>query len=98
MLEGRLFSREGLANATDWMEIRPDDPANRGEYGLGLFRSRYDGFSAVGHTGSLPGGGAIMQYITELDVYMGAVMNTDLDADGASGLLVRIRRALLNDS
>ncbi len=22
MLEGRLFSREGLANATDWMEIR----------------------------------------------------------------------------
>ena len=32
------------------------------------------------------------------DVYIGAVMNTDLDADGASGLLVRIRRALLNDS
>jgi D-alanyl-D-alanine carboxypeptidase len=98
MLEGRLFSPEGLANATDWMEIRPGDDANRGEYGLGLFRSRHDGFSTVGHTGSLPGGGAIMQYIPELDIYIGAVTNTDLDADGASDLVVRIRRALLNDS
>jgi D-alanyl-D-alanine carboxypeptidase len=98
MLEGRLFSPEGLANATDWMEIRPGDDANRGEYGLGLFRSRHDGFSTVGHTGSLPGSGAIMQYIPELDIYIGAVTNTDLDADGASDLVVRIRRALLNDS
>jgi CubicO group peptidase (beta-lactamase class C family) len=97
MLEARLFSREGLANATDWMEIRPGDDANRGEYGLGLFRSRHDGFSTVGHTGSLPGGGAIMQYIPELDVYIGAVTNTDLGAAGASALVERVRWTLLNE-
>ena len=97
MLEGRLFSHEGLANATDWMEIRPGDAANRGEYGLGLFRSRHDGFSTVGHTGSLPGGGAITQYIPELDVYIGAVTNTDLGAVGASDLVERVRWALLNE-
>lgn len=97
MLEGRLFSREGLANATDWMEIRPGDPDDRREYGMGLFRSPHDGFSTVGHTGALPGGGAIMQYIPELDVYVGAVTNTDLGAVGASDLVVQVRRALLNE-
>ena len=97
MLEGRLFSSGALAKATDWMAIRPDDPRNNGQYGLGLFRSRHDGFSTIGHTGSLPGSGAIMQYIPELDVYIGAVMNTDLDAAGASALVTRIRQALLNE-
>ncbi len=96
MLEERLFSSEGLANATDWMEIRPGNPANRDSYGMGLYRSTYDDFYAVGHTGSLPGGGAIVQIIPELDVYIGAVTNTDLGADGASDLVVRVRGALLN--
>jgi D-alanyl-D-alanine carboxypeptidase len=94
LLEGRLLSGEGLAKATDWMETRPE--GGGGEYGLGLFRSRREGFSTVGHTGAMPGSGAVMQYIPEIDVYIGAVTNTDLTGAGASALPDRIRRALLN--
>ncbi len=97
MLEAHLFSDARLAEATDWMEIRSGTNTNSAEYGFGLLRSRHDGFSTIGHTGSLPGSGAIMQYIPELDVYIGAVMNTDLDAVGASALVKRARRALLNE-
>jgi D-alanyl-D-alanine carboxypeptidase len=93
MLEGRLLSGEGLTKATDWRETRPD--GGGGQYGLGLFRSRREDFSAIGHTGAMPGSGAVMQYIPELDVYIGAVTNTDLTGPAASALPERIRRALL---
>lgn len=96
MLEERLFSGEGLASATDWMENRPGDPG-AGEYGMGLFRSRYEAFSTVGHTGLMPGSGAVMQWIPELDVYIGAVTNTDLTGAAASALPKRVREALLNE-
>ena len=65
--------------------------------GLGLLRIQYDGFSTAGHTGSLPGSIAIMQYIPEFDVYIGAVTNTDPDYVGAPKLVERIRWALLNE-
>ncbi len=92
MLGGRLLSEEAPAAATDWMEIRPGGA----EYGMGLFRSRFEeGFTAVGHTGAMPGGGAVMQYLPELDVYIGAVTNTDLTGEAASELVKRVRGALL---
>jgi len=96
MLEGRLFSEEGLANATDWMEIEPGDVVESGEYGLGLFRNQYEGYTTVGHDGALPGAGSVMQYIPGLDVYVGAVTNTDRDYVAAPDLVERVRRALLN--
>ena len=37
-----------------------------------------------------------MQYIPELDVYVGAVTNTDRDYVAAPDLVERVRRALLN--
>ena len=98
MLEGRLLSREGLANATDWMEIEPGDVVRSGEYGMGLLRIEYDGFSTVGHTGSLPGSMAIMQYVPEFDLYVGAVTNTDRDYVGAPKLVKRVIWALLDES
>ena len=64
---------------------------------MGLMRIRYDEFSTVGHTGALPGSGAIMQYIPELDVYIGAVTNTEFDDIGASALVERVRWTLLNE-
>lgn len=97
MLEERLFSRQGLDRATDWMANRPGDPAAGDAYGMGLMRSRYGGFSTVGHTGAMPGSGAIVQHVPELDVYIGAVTNTDLTAAGATALVERVRRALLNE-
>jgi CubicO group peptidase (beta-lactamase class C family) len=96
MLEGRLFSEEGLANATGWMEIEPGDVVESGEYGLGLFRNQYEGYTTVGHDGALPGSGSVMQYIPGLDVYVGAVTNTDRDYVAAPDLVERVRRALLN--
>jgi len=97
LLEGRLLSREGLSNATDWMEIEPGDIVTEGEHGMGLFRHRYDGFCTVGHTGSLPGSLSLMQYIPELDVYIGAGTNNDRVRGGGPGLVERIRWALLNE-
>jgi len=93
MLEGRLFSQARLENATDWMQTRPDG----GNYGMGLYQSRNDDFITVGHNGALPGGGSVNQYIPELDVYVGAVMNTDADRTEAPNLAERVRSALLNE-
>lgn len=97
MLEGRLFSEQGVAEATEWVAIEPGDIVGGGEYGLGLFRIPYDGFTTVGHDGGLPGSGAVMQYIPELDVYIGAVTNTDKDLVEAPQLVERVKRALLNE-
>lgn len=90
MLEGRLFSREMLEEATDWS----DD----GDYGMGLYYNQYDGFITVGHDGGLPGGGSVNQYIQDLDVYVGAVRNTDSDWVEAPDLVERVRSALLNEA
>ena len=89
MLEGRLFSQARLENATDWY--------GGGDNGMGLYRSRYDDFTTVGHNGSLPGGGSVCQYIQDLDVYVGAVRNTDSDWVSAPDLVERVRRALLDE-
>jgi len=97
MLEGRLLSPEGLAKATDWMAMEPGDVVGSRDYGMGLVRIQYDGFSTVGHTGSLPGSLTTMQYIPELDVYIAAVSNTDRDYVGAPGLVKRVTWALLNE-
>lgn len=97
MLEGRLLSREGEANATDWREIETGHNVSRA-YGMGLLQVRYDGFRTVGHTGSLPGSMAIMEYIPELDVYISAVTNADPDYVVAPKLVERVRWALLNES
>jgi D-alanyl-D-alanine carboxypeptidase len=94
MLEGRLFSQARLENATDWMQTRPDG----GNYGMGLYQSLYDDFFTVGHNGALPGGGSVNQYIPELDVYVGAVMNTDADWKELPDLVERVRGALLNEA
>ena len=90
MLEGRLFSEESLEHATDWSES--------GDYGMGLYFSEYDGFITVGHDGGLPGGGSVNQYIPDLDVYVGAVMNTDPDWVEAPDLMERVRSALLDEA
>ncbi len=93
MLEGRLFSEDGLARA---MDRRPSLPGE--EYGMGLFRIEYDGYTTVAHDGLLPGGGSEMRYIPELDVYIGAVTNTDRDILSDTPILTeRVKRALLNE-
>jgi D-alanyl-D-alanine carboxypeptidase len=96
MLEGRLFSGEAMGRATDWMATAPGDSGSE-EYGMGLSRSRHDGYTTVGHNGALPGGGSVMQYIPELDVYVGAVMNADADDVEAPDLVERVKRALRNE-
>jgi len=90
MLEGRLFSQARLENAMDWPE--------GGNYGMGLYRSHYDGYITLGHDGGLPGGGSVNQYIPDLDVYVGAVRNTDPDPAEAPNLIERVRSALLNET
>jgi D-alanyl-D-alanine carboxypeptidase len=97
MLEGRLLSGDALAYATDWMEIEPGDVVEDGEYGMGLFRFEREGTTTIGHGGSLPSGGSVMQYIPDLDVYICAVRNTDMDRAEAPGFVERVRRALLNE-
>jgi D-alanyl-D-alanine carboxypeptidase len=96
-LEGDLCSEEGVANATEWLAIDPGDIVGEGEYGLGLFRRQYDGFTTVGHDGGLPGSGSVMRYIPELDVYIGAVTNTDSDYVELPDLVERVHAALLNE-
>ena len=93
MLEGRLFSEDGVAKAMDWR------PSLRGEeYGMGLFRIEYDGYTTVAHDGLLPGGGPEMRYIPEFDVYIGAVTNTDRDILSDAPILTeRVMQALLNE-
>jgi len=97
MLEGRLFSAQALAKATDWREIEPGDIVGSGEYGMGLFRNRHETYTTIGHDGALPGGGSVMKYLTELDVYVGAVTNTDRDWGDFPTLEERVRRALLKE-
>jgi D-alanyl-D-alanine carboxypeptidase len=100
MLEGCLFSEEGLANATDFIEIEPSEINAKADYGLGLFRKHYEahGFTTIGHDGSAPGHWAVMQYIPEVDVYIGAVTNSDKDAGGGTELVARVKAAVLNES
>jgi hypothetical protein len=66
-----------MAKACHGAQKKPGDAVGEGEYGLGLFRRQYDGFTTVGHDGGLPGSGSVMRHIAELDVYIGAVTNTD---------------------
>ena len=96
-LEGRLCSEAGIANATDWLATEPGDIVGEEEYGLGLSRLQYDGFTTVGHDGGLPGSGTVMRYIPELDVYIGAVTNTDSDYVELPDLIERVHAALLNE-
>ena len=96
-VEGQLFSGESLTRVKDWMAIEPGDIVSRGEYGLGLFRHHYDGYTSIGHGGALPGGGSHMEYIPEFDVYISAVINTDRDRVAAPSLTERVRRALFNE-
>jgi D-alanyl-D-alanine carboxypeptidase len=96
-LEGHLCSEAGLANATEWLAIDPGDVVGEGEYGLGLFRRQHDGFTTVGHDGALPGSGSVMRYIPELDVYIGAVTNTDSNYAELPHLVERVHAALLNE-
>jgi D-alanyl-D-alanine carboxypeptidase len=96
-LEGHLCSEEGVTRATEWVAIEPGDVVGEGEYGLGLFRRQHDGFSTVGHDGALPGSGSVMRYIPELDVYIGAVTNTDSNYADLPDLVERVYAALLNE-
>ena len=79
------------------MAIEPGDVVGEGEYGLGLFRREYDGFTTVGHDGGLPGSGSVMRYIPELDVYIGAVTNTDSNYADLPDLVERVHAALVNE-
>jgi D-alanyl-D-alanine carboxypeptidase len=97
-LEGRLCSEQGIASATAWVAIEPGDVVGEGEYGLGLFRREYDGFTTVGHDGGLPGSGSVMRYIPELDVYIGAVTNTDSNYADLPDLAERVHAAFLNEA
>jgi D-alanyl-D-alanine carboxypeptidase len=97
-LEGRLCSEEGLAAATEWLAVEPGDIANQEEYGLGLSRKHYESFTTVGHEGALPGSASVMQYIPELDVYIGAVTNTDKDYVEVPDLVERVHAALIDTS
>ena len=63
-----------------------------------MSRNHYDDFTTVGHNGALPGSGSAMQYIPELDVYIGAVTNTDSDPVEAPDLVERVKAALLNET
>ena len=93
MLNAQLFSTDGLALVTDWM---PEGENSDYEYGMGLSTQEHLLYQSVGHNGSLPGGGAIMQYIPEMDVYVSAVRNTDPDPVDVSDLVSRVFLALLN--
>jgi D-alanyl-D-alanine carboxypeptidase len=95
-LEGHLCSEQGVANATEWVVVEPGDVVGEGEYGLGLFRRQCDGFTTVGHDGGLPGSGSVMRYIPELDVYVGAVTNTDSNYADLPDLVERVHAALVN--
>ena len=98
MLQGLLFSEEALALATDWIEIEPGDVVSAGEYGMGLMRIENDDNVFIGHDGALPGGGSVMKYIPNLDVYVGAVINTDRDwGSEAPDLVERVVSALLDE-
>jgi D-alanyl-D-alanine carboxypeptidase len=96
-LEGRLCSEAGIADATEWLPIEPGDLVGEEEYGLGLSRRQYDGFTTLGHDGGLPGSGSAMRYIPELDVYIGAVTNTDSNYAELPDLVERVYAALLNE-
>jgi D-alanyl-D-alanine carboxypeptidase len=89
LLGGELYSAEALALVQDWM---PHDSATSGDsgYGLGLYRGLHDGYTTIGHDGGMPGGQAKMQYIEELDTYIGAVTNTDPDRVEEPGLVERV--------
>jgi D-alanyl-D-alanine carboxypeptidase len=96
LLGGELCSAEALALVQDWM---PNDSVNSGSfgYGLGLHRSQHDGYTTIGHGGDSPGCEAIMTYIEELDTYVGAVTNTDLDSVSEPCLVERVWTVLKDE-
>ena len=97
MLQGLLFSEQAMENALDWRLVEPGDIVSAlvQEYGMGLGKSKVSDYICIGHDGELPGAGSYMRYFPELDVYIGAVFNTDLDrGTGTPDLSERIISAL----
>lgn len=98
LLNGKLYSAEALALARDWMPNGGVVPGDFG-YGLGLRREQHDGYTTIGHGGSMPGGQATMYYIEEIDTYVGAVTNSDNDPGepGRPWLVERVWEALKDE-
>lgn len=87
LLGGELCSEGSLAMLQDWNPY----------YGLGMFREERGGYAVIGHDGSVPGGQGVNYYIPELDVYIGAVTNSDNDpAPGAPDIAHRVWTVLSN--
>lgn len=99
LLTGELFSEQAFANMTDWRDQESSQAVPPSQYGMGLYKESGEGYTTIGHDGALPGGGSVMKYIPDFDVYIGAVTNTDRDsAPGAPSLVERVKRALLNEA
>ncbi len=102
LLEGRLLSSASLNHMTDWLVSYPDGFGLnlKAYYGMGLSRYIREDYSMTGHNGGLPGSGSVMQYIPELDVYLTAVRNSDMDSlpEGTPDLPALVKQALLNET
>lgn len=95
LLDGRLHSAQSLADTMDWLPIDPADPRGGGDYGLGFDRLFRDDLTEIGHNGAVPGNTSFMKYVPELDVFVGAVTNSDPEGgEDAPDLAQRVARAL----
>ncbi len=101
LLNGELLSEASMANLQDWIVSSEDGYGlnNKAEYGMGFSRLHRDDYVITGHNGSLPGGGSVMQYIEDFDIYILAVRNTDKGevAEGTPDLTEFVKMALMDE-
>lgn len=80
LLNGALLSPSSLEKMQDYIptSTENEDVTENVGYGMGFYQSTRDGITALGHNGSVPGSGCVMQYIDAYDIYVIAVRNTDM--------------------
>jgi len=101
LLNGELLSETSLADLQDWMVSSPEGYGlnTKAEYGMGFSRTTRDAYISIGHNGSAPGSGSVMQYIEAYDVYILAVRNTDPAKveEGTPDLIELVKMALFDE-
>ncbi len=101
LLNGDLISEESLNDMQDWMVTYSEsgDSNLKREYGMGFSRTTRDENSSVGHNGSAPGSGSVMQYVEAYDLYILAVRNTDpgIVEKGAPDIVELVIMALFDE-
>lgn len=98
LLNNELLTETSFQYMTDWIDTLSESDGDEVmyEYGMGFARTTYNDYTIIGHNGSVPGSGSVMQYIVDDDIYIVVVRNTDMSSTDTTppNLLELIREAV----